>query len=309
MQRALDKLLKDAVNRKPKRLSFDTTYSHGNIYDWLKTILTDWTIIIPSNSCSEFALSNWPATGLTRNGVKQWLEEKNHQKPDDLIDGACEPLAYYLSSSISQLNLSSIIELSEDKESRCLTSIYEQVKKGLDQLEPRLAAEKIFGNYIKQEVQSPQFWHESFGNSYKNFLFGHPLAEKRLLEMVTSGDNTKVIPLYVLCYLFDTNELTNAELKNIKEESAQYSLHAVGLVINSLNKTVIIADPNGALIGGSNMEFLRMPLTKLHSKPTTTTTLSCFDRIMERNQTIKFTEELHAERKAEGVPAKRARIQ
>jgi hypothetical protein len=53
------------------------------------------------------------------------------------------------------------------------------------------------------------------------------------------------------------------------EESAQYSLHVVGLVINSLNKTVIIADPNGALIGGSNMEFLTMPLTKLQSKPTT----------------------------------------
>ena len=88
MQRALDQLFKDAVNRKPKRLSFDTTYSHGNIYDWLKTILTDWTIIIPGSSCSEFALSNWPATGFTRNGVKQWLEEKNHQKPDDLIDGA-----------------------------------------------------------------------------------------------------------------------------------------------------------------------------------------------------------------------------
>ena len=299
MQRALDKLLKDAVNRKPKRLSFDTTYSHGNIYDWLNTILTDWTIIIPSNSCSEFALSNWPATGLTRNGVKQWLEDKNHQKPDDLIDGACEPLAYYLSSSISQLNLSSIIELSEDKESRCLTSIYEQVKKGLDQLEPRLAAEKIFGNYIKQEVQSPQFWHKSFGNSYKNFLFGHPLAEKRLLEIVASGGDTKFIPLYVLCYVFDNNELTNAELKNIKEESAQYSLHAVGLVINSLNKTVIIADPNGALIGGSNMEFLTMPLTKLQSKPTTS--LSCYD---------KMQEELNAERKSEGVPpAKRARIQ
>jgi hypothetical protein len=132
---------------------------------------------------------------------------------------------------------------------------------------------------------------------------------KRLKSIVASrGDNTKILPLYTLCYLFDNNELTNAELKNIKEESAQYSLHAIGLVINSLNKTVIIADPNGALFGGSNMEFLRMPLTKLHSKPTTTTTLSCFDK-MERNQTIKIAEELHAERKAEEVPTKRARTQ
>ncbi len=42
--KALDQLFKDAVNRKPKRLSFVTTYSHTNIYDWLQTILTDWTI-------------------------------------------------------------------------------------------------------------------------------------------------------------------------------------------------------------------------------------------------------------------------
>ena len=111
----------------------------------------------------------------------------------------------------------------------------------------------------------------------------------------------------MLCYLFDNNELTNAELKNIKEESAQYSLHAVGLVIISLNKTVIITDPNGALIGGSNMDFLTMPLTKLETKPTTT--LSCYDR-MERNQTKIITEELNSERKSEGVPpAKRARSQ
>ena len=49
------------------------TVRHCNIYDWLQTILTDLTIIIPGSSCSEFALSNWPATGFTRNGVKQWL--------------------------------------------------------------------------------------------------------------------------------------------------------------------------------------------------------------------------------------------
>ena len=114
--------------------------------------------MIPGASCSEFTLSNWPANGFTRNGVKQWLEKNNYQKPDNLIDGACEPLAYYLSSSISQLNLSSIIVLSDDKESRCLTSIYEEVKNGVDQLEPRLAAELIIGNCTKQEVQSPQFW-------------------------------------------------------------------------------------------------------------------------------------------------------
>ena len=38
MQRTLNHVLKDAVERKPRRLSFDTTYSHENIYDWLKKI-------------------------------------------------------------------------------------------------------------------------------------------------------------------------------------------------------------------------------------------------------------------------------
>ncbi len=123
----MDQLFKDAVkNRKPKRLSFDTRYSHNNIYDKLKSILPIWTIIIPGSSCSEFALSNWPATGFTPKGVKQWLlEGKYHQKLDDLIDGACEPLAYYLSSSIPQLNLSSFIELSEDQEPRCLNNKFQ----------------------------------------------------------------------------------------------------------------------------------------------------------------------------------------
>ena len=37
MQRTLNQLLKDA------------TYSHDNIYDWLKTILNDWTIKIKIN--------------------------------------------------------------------------------------------------------------------------------------------------------------------------------------------------------------------------------------------------------------------
>ena len=96
------------------------------------------------------------------------------------------------------------------------------------------------------------------------------------MKIVASGDSTKVIPLYVLNYLFDTNELTNAELKNTKEETAQYILHVVvGLVImNHQNITIIIADP--IIIDGSNMEFISMPLSKLRSKPTTTCVVSCY---------------------------------
>ena len=53
MQGTLNQLLKDAVERKPIRLSSDTT---TYIYDWLQTILIGWTIIIPDASCSTFPI-------------------------------------------------------------------------------------------------------------------------------------------------------------------------------------------------------------------------------------------------------------
>jgi hypothetical protein len=40
----------------------------------------------------------------------------------------------------------------------------------------------------------------------------------------------------MLSYLYDFEELTHAELLASKEESAQYSLHAVGLVFDQSNK-------------------------------------------------------------------------
>ena len=278
--KTLDKVLKDALARKPTRLSFETTYDHQNMSDWLKKILPDWTIIIPNTSCS--ALSDWPTKGIIRNGVKEWLEKENHPNPNDLIDGACEPLAYYLSSSISEVLLSSKIELNTiAQQIEFVSSIYTEIKDGLAQLEPRIAAQSIFGEYIKQESPSPQFWPEISVDTFNHFLLGHQLAKDRVQEIVASGDGTKIIPLYVLCYLFDENELTDPVLKKVKEETAQYSLHAVGLVINSAIKTIIVADPNGDLKEGSNMEFLSMPLTKLKSGATTK--VSRYDRDCQVN--------------------------
>jgi hypothetical protein len=42
------------------------------------------------------------------------------------------------------------------------------------------------------------------------------------MTIVASGDNTKIFALYDVLFI-DNNKLTNAELKNIKEETAQYS--------------------------------------------------------------------------------------
>ena len=95
--RQFENLLKDAVSRKHKKLSFETVFSHEIILNWLQEILPAWIIHIPETGVS--ALSEWPKNGKSR---KQWLQEQNHGNPDDLIGGACEPLAYHLSSKMSQ---------------------------------------------------------------------------------------------------------------------------------------------------------------------------------------------------------------
>ena len=268
----LDNILKKALERKPSRLSFETRYDHKNLFDWLQSFLPDWTIVTPEKSC---ALSDWPTSETTRNEVKIWLEEKNYPDPDDLIDGACEPLAYYLSSSISKIDFDSFLSLETlSKQKEFVYSVYTQVKNGLDELDARVACEEIFGAYIQQNIPSPKFWPEITEGTFNHFLFGHQLAKDRIQEVVTCGDGTTIIPLYVLCYIFDNDELTTSKLKSTKVETAQYSLHAIGLVINRSTKTIIVADPNGALIKGFNIEFLSMPLTKLKRKATTSVSRS-----------------------------------
>jgi hypothetical protein len=132
-----------------------------------------------------------------------------------------------------------------------------------------------------QDVKSPTFWEhvkdtDLENPSFKDFLFGHDTAKINIMKVVESWKIRQAIwiPLYVLCYLFDENELTNDELQRTSVETAQYSLHVVGLVLYL--GVVMIADPNGVLRGGSKMEFLSMPLTKLDSQPTTC--VSRYDR-------------------------------
>ena len=95
---SIESLLKLSLKRKPKRLTYESTYSHENILDWLKDILPSWEICIPiwRNEELSSALADWPQNNI-RDGVKEWLEEQNVINANDILDGACEPLARYLS--------------------------------------------------------------------------------------------------------------------------------------------------------------------------------------------------------------------
>ena len=70
-------------------------------------------------------------------------------------------------------------------------------------------------------------------------------------------------------YIFNDDELTDKQIEDTTEETAQYSLHVVGLVFDKENRRIVVADPNGTLLPGSNMEFLTIPLKKRRAKPST----------------------------------------
>ena len=313
----LEYMLTSALERKPMRLLYDTIYTHKNIKDWLQNILPDWDIRIPNDEYTEktsifvedsntkkmpqsiipqeeiyseiAVVSEWPASGFCRNAVKKWINDECRtnglkgsfykDNPDDLIDGACEPLASFLSQYIKK-----DLELNDQWLSRpdYLRLLYKDAKTKLQTSQPRISARDVFRKYIRQETPSPNFWADvNLENaSFKDFLFGYDRAKTQILKEseIRYCQSVICIPLYVLCYLFDNDELNNDELKQTTEETAQYSLHAVGLVMYLDRNTLIIADPNGALRGGSNMEFVLMPLKELISEPTTTTCVSRYNR-------------------------------
>ena len=61
--------------------------------------------------------------------------------------------------------------------------------------------------------------------------------------------------------LRDGDELTEEEMAVPDVETAQYSVHVVGVVLDGCSMTAYICDPNGPLIPGACMEFLHLPLT------------------------------------------------
>ena len=61
-------------------------------------------------------------------------------------------------------------------------------------------------------------------------------------------------------------------------ETACYSIHAVGLVIDQRTRCVVVADPNAQLLEGGGMEFMKLPHEALRKGQKASTCVSQFDR-------------------------------
>ena len=224
MDSTLEELLDDALGRRRKQCSHQTVYSHDIIKLWLKSAIEEvnvpWDVVIPvfkSKQENRKALSLWP-NKKTFNAVQQWLLRNDCKDPKDFVDGACEPLALYLSNSIlSSIGDGSFLDVMHSNEI---------AKTTLKEMKPEEAAKTVFEKFINN-TSTFMIWDPTNQGAYGDYLFGNEVMKAKVISALQTVSSSFYMPLYVLNYLYDTEELTNAELLASKEESAQYSLHAV----------------------------------------------------------------------------------
>ena len=133
----------------------------------------------------------------------------------------------------------------------------------LEQYGMPIAAEKVFGNLVKSSfAKGLSLWKGCVG-TWPDYIFGSTTADQEVLTAAQRSKDSRncvVVPLYLLCYIFEEDELTPTQIAAGSADTAQYSIHVVALVFDPVSTTVLVLDPNGGLIGGGNMEHLAIPL-------------------------------------------------
>lgn len=126
------------------------------------------------------------------------------------------------------------------------------------------ACKKVFGVFADANFpkDAARLWPGCSGG-IPDFLYGGPGALPKIQDAASStilSGLPQVVPLYVLAYIFDGDELSSQDMDDPNApETAQYSCHLVALVLEPSSRTVAIMDPNGGLVPGGSMEFLSMP--------------------------------------------------
>lgn len=269
MPNTLEELLVDALERKRQKCYYETTYCNENIKFWLESSIetNDWKVFITTFTSFGRAISQWPSKAQSIS-VLRWLKSQNCTDSEDLLEGSCEPLAFYLSVSVQAAI--------QERELEELSVVFDNVSSTLKKMKPLKAAEIVYQNYINPHNRGPIFWSSTFqGLSWADFLFGTEAMKTKVKNATQEDSSICYMPLYVLNYIFDKDELDDADMTNASLETAQYSCHAVGLIFDRKHRRIIVADPNGALVPGYNMEFLKVPLTERSSLPSTK--VSSFD--------------------------------
>ena len=279
---ALTVLVERCLDGKPRCLIHKTTYKmNEQIKAFLQPLIPDWEVHCPREIGKGALYSLWPGEDKEQD-LEEILSKLGCKRPLDLIHGACEPLALFLSKTIvNHLR-------KEGKGGEALpTDAHRMALKHLGGKELCEAAKEVFCGDFRHGFDQqgyalfgPDQWKELRGEELNGGLLKvlyYTLGSRKVKKHVASIANTCIqkktvlaMPLYILNYLFNEKELTKEMLDDLGPKgTAMYDSHAVGLVFDGKGKAVYVADPNGQLIPGGNMEALCVPFKKRGGEPTT----------------------------------------
>lgn len=102
------------------------------------------------------------------------------------------------------------------------------------------------------------------------------------------------------------SRLTEEQLQHDGNETAQYSIHCLGMVFDGVSRSLFLADGNGPLMKGGSMEFVSLPFRRLPAGVQDSTSLSRWDRDEAAAVSLKKREGKQKKKKLAGSKRKRA---
>ena len=293
------------------RCHHKTTYTHENIANVvLGTLPGDgWAVITPPEGGEDgFRPCNYPSAPLNiaADALERYLGAcRAHMGCADMIEGSCETVASALAARVTAVvqgghssdrgvnvlrDAYALLEselVEDDTVTHHIAVLFQPARAAMQAAEvSRKNGPSLAGS---SSVPVPLRWKPFLWAgtpSLPSFVNHHCLGVGRGLaeglENCNERSNPFVLPMYVLAYLWDECSLTDSELSCVRSESAVYSLHCMALVVDPTSKVAYLADPNGTLIPGSNLEFLRLPLSPLSRGHRPSTSMSQYDRDQDR---------------------------
>jgi hypothetical protein len=301
-----------------RRCCHETTYTHGDIVNTVRGALPGdgWSVIPPSNSGSDgFRPCNYPEAPLPHAaralGIFLGADRALNLRCADMITGNCETVASALGARllaefhrhdrndnpVETLNSAyATLEmelLTEDTLTNHIDILFAPAKAAIIAAERSHSSEPATSLWANCGSSAPAplrwkpfLWADApTSTSFVNYhCLGVGSGLKEGLENCDCRLQPFILPVYVLAYIWDGCELTDEDLLCGDHETAVYSLHCIALVVDPVKKEAYIADPNGSLIPGGNIEFLRLPLRPLGLHHCPTTSLSQYDREQSNTQ-------------------------
>ena len=285
-----------ALSRRRAKCTVATEYESTNLLKYLKSALSEWAIVFAG---TEAGLSELPTDNQIPEKdrvivVANYLET-DEVAAKDRLNGHCETIAVLMTDTVKSA-------LTTGKEvCKSLTNLFNNTKMlpFNQQVELIFKAEKQTANHpncqnynasstrssqleAKADIRTKLFWPSTgTSSSLRSWCAGGPETSANLSTAASASlchNSIMLLPLYLLTYIFDGDELTNEDMK-ADVETAMYSVHVLGIVLDGRRKTCYVLDPNGKFIKGSNMEYLQIPLIPRQGKATTCTSRSDLEAI------------------------------